>query len=130
MDLSTRFVIPEIDSSQIPTWGTEVLENITSTTEQESKRLAEIILWMLGSDEISANRIKERFRMGNQAYDIVDTLSKMELVSKNNAKQPRKVIPSEYEDLPKGVITLLENNNYTTEQIQKVFSIRKGNKLV
>ena len=45
--------------------------------------LADVIVWALTRDTVSESKIKENFRMGNRAGDILDSSMKWESYPKN-----------------------------------------------
>lgn len=94
----------------------------SSSKQREEKVLADIIMWSLKRDNISANQVQDRFRMGNKAYAIVDRLCEMGLVSEKFANQPREVLIHSVNDLSSETVGLLERHGYTPEQIDEVFA--------
>jgi S-DNA-T family DNA segregation ATPase FtsK/SpoIIIE len=128
LDTTNKFVIPEMEETNTET----PLSIDLIIKEQEFKQdpnkieLAEIVMWTLSQDFMTADKIKERFVMGNRANEIMDKLFELKIVSNKNAKQRRKVLMSEYEELSEEIIELLEYNNYTAHQIREVFNVRRS----
>jgi hypothetical protein len=54
----------------------------------------------------------------------MDILDGMKLLGEKNATQPRKVIPTCYEDLSEEVISFLNRYGYTEEHIREAFNAR------
>jgi S-DNA-T family DNA segregation ATPase FtsK/SpoIIIE len=88
---------------------------------RETKEMANIILWVLGQTQVSVNKLKSRFQMGNRATTIMESLCDLGIVSPKCFNQPRKVIPICSEELSDDVISILNQCGYTWEQIKKVF---------
>ncbi len=105
--------------SQIPT---DITPLHPTAKQREEKVLADIIMWSLKRDNISANQVQEYFHMGNKAYAIVDNLCKMGLVSEKFSNQPRKVLAHSTNDISPEVVNFLERYGYTMEQIEKTFA--------
>lgn len=122
-DLSSKFLIPEYDPSEQMIQEIEDFED-SDDLHDRTKELADIIMWALGRDSISANQIMDRFFMGNRAYDIVEKLFEMGLITEKFANQPRTVLPRAVEELSEDVVKLLENHGYLREDISNVISKR------
>jgi len=124
-DLNNKFVIPK---SELPP---PLLSGFISVKEESinidaQKELAEIIMWTLQQTIMSAEKIKNAFKMGNRAYDIIERLENMSIISEKYSNQPRSVIPQTVEDLSEEVISLILNNGFTEEDIENAFHNRKG----
>jgi S-DNA-T family DNA segregation ATPase FtsK/SpoIIIE len=124
-----KFMIPEMNQSEPLILADGIIGEIQPKCDPDKKELADIIMWVLGQDEISAEKVKGKFTMGNRANEIMDKLFSLGIITEKLAKQPRKVRIFEYDNLTKEILELLEYGNYTTEQIQKVFTIRKIGKI-
>lgn len=118
-DFRNKFVIEELETLPIPTAEAEVSEQLTL---KDDKELADIIMWALGRESVSALQIIEQFRMGNRAYTIVNDLCKRGVVGDQFANQPRKVIPKTVEDLSSETVALLERHGYAPETISQIFN--------
>ena len=116
-DLSVKFVIPEFEVSNS---FCQVIGDFDSEDGQK-KELADIIVWTLPQNTVSAKRIKEKFNMGNRVNDAVERMCKMEIVDKKFAKQARNVIPTAIDDLSEEVICLLEQCGYDIDYIIEIF---------
>ena len=122
-DLCSKFLIPEFDASDQLMLETEDLDE----AQDRTKELADIIMWTLGRDTISASQIIEHFSMGNRAYDIVDRLFEKGLVAEKFANQPRRVLPQAVEDLADNVLELLRSNGFSVEAVSDVILNRCNN---
>lgn len=122
-DLSNKFIIPELETEQLLSQETVTLD--CSLTEDNSKEeLAEIIIWTLSLDKVSARLITGRFPMGNRVYGIMDELYEMGIISEKNAKQPRKVLSQSVEDLLPETVRFLEQHGYDMEYIESIFKAK------
>lgn len=119
-DCDNKFTIPEFEISELPM---QICENEDKVYDKD-REIAQVIVWILAQDKISAIQIMSHFSMGNRAYDIVDQLCEMGLVSEQFAKQPRKVIPVCIEDLSPEVVSLLDQYGYGKDQIEGVFKTK------
>ena len=108
-DFSNKFVIPELNISEV---ATQICEDVEEVCDKDEE-LAKIIIWVLGRDKVSASQIMSHFSMGNRAYDIVDQLCEMGLVSEKFANQQRTVLPQLRESVPDKVMVFLQNCGYT-----------------
>ena len=93
---------------------------------KNDKELSDIIMWALSRKNVSALQIIEQFHMGNRAYDIVDDLCNLGIVSDQFANQPRKVIPQNIEDLSSETLVFLECHGYASEYIEETFNTKDG----
>jgi len=124
-DFSNKFVVPEVDllQSQPPqnqVWTSENMDNKTSKLNSD-KELAGIIIWALGRKTVSALQIKKQFQMDKRADAMVDELFKMNLISEKYSNQPRKVLPTCYDDLSAEVVSFINHHGYSEEQIREAF---------
>ncbi|MDE5823975.1 MAG: hypothetical protein K2H91_04740, partial [Lachnospiraceae bacterium] len=123
-DLGNKFIIPELDTEELLNQET-VTSDCMLTEDNSKKELAEIIVWTLSLDKVSAKLIMERYPMGNRVYKIVDQMYEMGIISGKNAKQPRKVLPQAVEDLSPETVHFLEQHGYDTESVKNAFKVRE-----
>lgn len=95
-----------------------------STCIEKNKELAEIIMWVLGNQTISALRIKDKFKIGNKAKDIIEQLVQMKLISEKDANKPRKVFIQSAEDLSDNVSNFLKSYGYSPDDIDAAINSR------
>lgn len=119
-DFGNKFLIPELNTSEITT---QLCEDVEKERDKDEE-LTKIIIWALGRDKISASQIMSNFSMGNRAYGIVDQLCEMRLVSEQFSKQPREVIPVFIEDLLPEVVSLLDKYGYGKNRIERIFKTK------
>lgn len=117
-NLCNQFTINTFDETKID----EAFENklIVSHDCKKDKELAQIIVQVLSCDTISVNQLKEAFKMGNRANEIMDIMCKFGIVSDKNANKPRKVLPKTIADIPEYVVSFLEENGVTSEKIYDI----------
>ena len=121
-DFRNKFVIEESESLQLP-----IVETVLDQRSlKNDKELSDIIMWALSRKNVSALQIIEQFHMGNRAYDIVDDLCNLGIVSDQFANQPRKVIPQNIEDLSSETLVFLECHGYASEYIEETFNTKDG----
>lgn len=121
-DLSNKFVIPEIEVPEMQSDNSYDFDVIVDETQ--NKELANIIMWTLSQQKVSANKLADKFRMGNRSYDIMDKLCDMNIVSEQYSKQPRNVIPTHIDDISPEVLELLSKYDYSKETISEVINKR------
>jgi len=97
--------------------------------DQSRKELADVIAYTLKQEKISANKIQQRFNMGNRARNIIDLLCQKQIVSEKKYNQPREVIPTCIEELSEEILTYLEKYGYTKEQLKGIFQSRNNSML-
>lgn len=119
-DLSKKFVIPKLDTSELVDQSGEGGDYILNEDDSK-KELAEIIMWTLKHDKISASQVKKEFGIGNRVDCIMNEMYRMGLISDKHAKQPRKVIPQSSEDLSPETVRCLEQHEFDEEFIKSVF---------
>lgn len=119
-DLSNKFIIPEFDVSEQSTQEDEDFDNI----QERSKEMAEIIMWILEQNTISASQIKDRFPMGNRVNEIMVKLFDIGLITEKFANQPRKVLPQSVGDISEDVVKLLENHGYRRNDVSNAINKR------
>ena len=122
-DLSGKFVIPEPVSLCFPASLSVPLDTVQTDNEDEQE-LASIILWTLGREDVSSLKIKEIFKMGNRANEIMDKLYKFGLISEKFAHQPRKVLPQSVEDIPDEAMNLLTRRGVSIDDVAAALSKR------
>ena len=122
-DFSNKFVIPELITSEV---ATQICEDVEKVCDKDEE-LAQIIIWALGRDKISASQIMNHFSMGNRAYDIVDQLCEMGLVSEKFANQQRTVLPQLLESVPDKVRIFLRNCGYAEDIVAETICNRNDN---
>lgn len=103
--------------------------NSSNPQDSEEEMLAKIIMWLLGQNKISNNKIKVHFKMG---YDKVNVLfSKLEasnLITLQNpgSKLSRTVIPKITGDIPVNIMELLMKCGYTKDDVKNALSQRQA----
>ena len=117
-DLSNKFVISEMQSNN--TCFFDITDVIVDETQ--NKELANIIMWTLSQQKVSANT--DKFKMGNRSYNIMNKLCDMKIVSEQYSKQPRNVIPTCINDISTEILELLSKYGYSKETISEVISKR------
>lgn len=124
-DLSNKFVIPEVDISQMQSGNPRnfYISDI-SVDDSENKKFADIIMWTLSNKKVSANKLADIFHMGNKAHNIINSLCDMKIVSEQNAKQPRTVVPTCVDDISDDVLEFLSKYGYSKEVISDAISNR------
>ena len=125
-DLSNKFVIPEIEVPEMQSDNSYDFDVIVDETQ--NKELANIIMWTLSQQKVSANKLADKFRMGNRSYDIMDKLCDMNIVSEQHSKQPRRVIPTCIYDISSDVLEFLSKYGYSKETISETISKRTQHK--
>lgn len=91
----------------------------------QDEKLTEVIMWALSKDKISNKQIKDKYKMG---YDKANTfLKKLEdsnLITqqRKGTKLSRTIIPKKLEDIPTEIITLLDKNGYSEDEIIKALN--------
>lgn len=121
-DISNRFVIPEKSDTESVDKVSELLNSISSEDKEKEKELADIIMWAIAKEKVSASAIKEQFPMGNRAGYILNCLFEMGIVSEKFANQPRKVLVNSRSELSEDAVNLVTKCGYTVEQISNIFS--------
>lgn len=119
-DYGNKFYIPEMSILELPIQSSEEMEKVCNKDEE----LAKIIIWALGRNKISASQIMSHFSMGNRAYDIVEQLCEMGLVSEKFANQQRKVLPQSLEGVPDKVRKFLQSRGYMEDKVAETIGNR------
>lgn len=121
-DFDNKFIISEFEISELPL---QISENEDKVYDKD-KEIAQIIVWMLAQDKISASQIMSHFSMGNRAYDIVEQLCEAGLVSEKFSNQPRKVLSQSLESVPDKVMEFLQSHGYTADMVREAISSRNN----
>ena len=123
-NVRTKYVIPDLSTVQIsiPTGLTE--SDKAPNENGDKKELAEIIMWALGRNTISANQMQEKFRMGNRAYDVLEKLFCLNLITGKFHNQPRTVLPKCVEDIPSEIVEFLLANGVIIDEIETIIKTR------
>lgn len=122
-DTENKFQITNVEGqSQNPQISDDVNSSHTSAKLKEEKMFADIVIWSLKRDTISAEQIQKHFHIGKKAYAIVDKLCEMGLASEKFANQPRKVLSHSVDDMSQEIMGLLARHSYTPAQIEEIFS--------
>jgi len=113
-DLGNKFLIPEPEKIEpVMQISGDLVE-----ANKENEELANIIIWALGRDKISASQIMDRFSMGNRAYNIIEKLCEMGLVAEKFSNQQRKVLPKSVDDIPEELMDFLLGQGVSFEEIE------------
>lgn len=124
-DCSNKFILSEWE----PFFSFELSDCILEADpipNHEDKKLAEIIMWVLRHQTISASQIKKKFNMGNKVNDIMEQLVQMKLISKKDANKPRKVLIQSAEDLSDNVSNFLKSYGYSPDDINAVINSKSA----
>lgn len=115
-----NLILPDLDPAggaapQISQLSCSVVRNRPSGEDQ---LLADVIAWALEQEQISVNRVMQKFRLGwNKAVKLVERMEDLGIVGKPEGKLPREVVPAYPEDLPEELISFLQNANYSQDAI-------------
>lgn len=124
-DLSNKFVIPEMQSDNPCDFAvTDVILDDTL-----NKEFAEIIMWTLSQQTVSANKLSNIFHIGNRSKDIICRLCNKNIVSEQNSKQARNVIPNCIDDISDETLEFLSKYGYSGETVSEVISKRIQQKM-
>lgn len=97
-----------------------------TTPKKDKQELADILIWTLGQETISACKIQKHFRIGKRANEIIAAFNKMGVATDKFSNQPRKVIPASIDELSPETVNLLNKYGYTTGQINEIFKLKEG----
>lgn len=122
-DLCNKFILSDLEVMQSPVWSAGAQDSQPSKQDNE-KELANIILWALSQDNVSADRAKQRFHMSHRAYGIMDRLNSMGIIADQFANQPRAVLPFSVDDVPAEVMELLRGYGISTEDVTAAIASR------
>lgn len=124
-DLSNKFVIPEMQYDNPSDFAvTDVIPDDSS-----NKEFADIIMWTLSQQTVSANKLSNKFCIGNRSKDIICRLCNNNIVDEQNSKQPRNVIPNCIDDISDEVMEFLSKHGYSGEAVSEVISKRIQQKM-
>lgn len=124
--LGNKFMILETTALDSHT-ASNMTSKAVQTDSEDEREFANVIIWTLEQDEISVEKIKHRFSMGNRANGIMGKLCETGLVSEKFANQPRSVLPRSVEDIPDVVLELLMRQGVSAEDVDKALSRRNFN---
>ncbi len=99
---------------------TEPDSDFSFPEETHDEKLAKMIIWLLGKDNISNKQIKDEYKMGyDKANTFLKELEDADLITsqRKGAKLSRTVIPKKIEDIPANIINLLNENGYSNAEI-------------
>lgn len=122
-DLDNKYLIPDRETAELSDQESGILK-YTPKEDNDNKELAEIIAWTLTRSFISANKVKEKFSMGNRVGEIMTRMYVMGLISDKHAKQPRKVLPQSLSEVPEKVREFLNSNGISDESISNAICKR------
>lgn len=88
--------------------------------DYDDSELADIIIWVLKNENVSAFRIKKTFSMGNRGSAILNELCELGIISSKDANKPRKVLPQSPDDIPECVLRLLNKHGHSIEEISTI----------
>jgi DNA segregation ATPase FtsK/SpoIIIE-like protein len=128
-DFSLKFVITKEDLERIEAETFVDLINVSRHVPKKRNAsdtlFAQIVVYVLGYDEISSRIIEDSFHCGSpKAKSYLEKMFSWGVISELYAKQPRKVKPTCYEDLSVEVISFLNSYGYTEENIREAFKSR------
>ena len=106
--------------SQPKLHDTEPDSDFSFHEETHDEKLAKMIIWLLGKDNISNKQIKDEYKMGyDKANTFLKELEDADLITsqRKGAKLSRTVIPQKIEDIPANIINLLNKNGYSNAEI-------------
>ena len=127
-----KFVIP--DSTLVPADAADNCDvtchlpctPVTPRPSSEEQLLANVILWTIGEKHVSVNALMKKFHMGNtKSCRIIRKLEDLGIVAKLEAKLPRRVVPSEFGDIPSNMLEFLQCNGVTSEAVAQAFNTKK-----
>ncbi len=109
IDHSNKFIISLSECIEDQVSVEEVLGS-KPFNHEDTKELADIIMWALGRDTVSARQIRMEFRMDKRADALIEKLFQLGIVEKQFSKQPRKVLVREVDDLSSEAMSILTDN--------------------
>ena len=117
-DSIPKFVIPEVfEDSKVPGDTVPVFHTPKPLVTEEVRKKANVVMWALGNDTISTERIKKEFHIGNQAKGLMNFLSEQNIVSEPHGNLPRSVLVKHRDQLSEPVLELLHSCGYSDEDI-------------
>lgn len=117
-DFRNKFVIPELLDTDCDA------EKTKDSSVERPEELANVIIWALEHTTVAADRIKEKFSMGNRVNRIMEKLFKMGIISEKKSNQPRKVCPQSVEEICENTLNFLEGQGHTREEIARAIAAR------
>jgi S-DNA-T family DNA segregation ATPase FtsK/SpoIIIE len=108
-DTTDKFIIPEIDAADYSWAKSLVLEKKPpAIPNPDDKQLCEIIMWVLGQLQISANKIVDTFHISDRrATGFLGCLEKFGIVTEQDSKKPRCVLAHSVQELSDEARTFL-----------------------
>lgn len=122
-DLNNKFLVPEFVSPEDNSIA-DILPGEIRDNHEKQQEFAKIILWVLGSSDVSVDQIKRKFSMGNRANGIMDKLCEAGLVSEKSANQPRQVLPQSIEDIPDAILRFLTSQGFSSKDVDAAINKR------
>src|SRR5699024_10260125 len=107
------FVIPEISEGPTSTEATgSAFHAPAALVSEEDHKKADVIMWTLGNDTISARKIEKQIPANpkistNSAKRLINFLTDQGIVSQPHYKQPRTVLINLPKQLPEPILELL-----------------------
>ena len=104
-----------------------IVQPMIVKSEADDKIFAKIVMWSLKHNFISCNKIKGTFKIGWQrANGFLNRMHNLGIISDMYEKCPRAVLTSNIEDLPPNIVSLLERNGFSSENIKEAINIKNG----
>jgi len=122
-DLSNRFEIPAFDPSVVLIQNPQTVDEAPDDND-EDRQFARIAVWVLRYNSISTEKIKQYFRMGNHARDIMERLRDIGFISEKRGNLPSQVLIHEMGDIPENILHFLQVNNASLKEIEKALTAR------
>lgn len=117
-DSSHKFSIPEgFEDSKAPGDTASVPHMPKSLVTEEDPEKAQVVMWALGNDTISTEKIKKRFSIGNRAKGLMNFLSEQNIVSEPHGNLARNVLVKHPDQLSETILGLLHRCGYSDEDI-------------
>lgn len=129
-DSSLKFVIPEISEGPTSTEATgSAFHAPAALVSEEDHKKADVIMWTLGNDTISARKIEKQIPANpkistHSAKRLINFLTDQGIVSQPHYKQPRTVLINHPKQLPEPILELLHICGYSDEAITAAFGNR------
>ena len=129
-DSSLKFVIPEVSEGPTSTEATgSAFHAPAALVSEEDHKKADVIMWTLGNDTISARKIEKQIPANpkistNSAKRLINFLTDQGIVSQPHYKQPRTVLINHPKQLPEPILELLHICGYSDEAITAAFGNR------
>lgn len=117
-DSIPKFVIPEaFEDSKVLGDTARVFHMPKPLVTEEEREKAKVVMWALGNDTISTEKIKKHFNIGNRAKGLMNFLSEQNIVSEPHGNLPRSVLVKHRDQLSETVLELLHSCGYSDEDI-------------